>query len=520
MARAGLLGLLLLLLLRSGIAPAAAQGTNTNPVPGNVWTYLGSTYGAAWAPITQPSGGVSVTQFGADPSGVKDSTAAINQALSTGQTPIYIPPGTYSISSLTLSNPGQQLLCASQRQTTLAQNTTSGDFITMSGFWNGITGCFFEPTVRVTGNQVVFQHSCYHCFVRNFEMAYVYNGFLVLGGSDSIGSASTWDIIGSIYGAYAIGFQGSASNQQAQGLNVTNVLVNNAYQVNGGYGQEVVTWAPNTAYTAGAITRVNGSIYQEKTATCTSAASGSGPSGMPAGTSPYNIWTTTIPDGTCNWYFVNNSLIGFINNSWGNSATLYNFATLNNFECIKFQDSNNPGTISEPHYAALIRPQCDHNFAAGIDMEAGYDIEITNPYVGSTFQNDGIVFGGSFVAIGTVIGGRVADNWQHGIHIAAGTNFIVSGVNAGSNGQQGAGLFNNISVNHNISGGSIVNNMVGRDAEDGPSPTAYAGVLIDSGGGDHWNVTGNICQGQYTGPSCFANAATGSHIYAPAGSNN
>lgn len=517
MTRAALLGFLLLL---CSMVPADPQGTNTNPVPGNVWTYLGSTYGAAWAPITQPSGGVSATQFGADPSGVKDSTAAFNQALSTGQSPIYVPPGTYSISALTLSNTGQQIVCASPRSTRLAQNTTSGDFITMTGLWNGVIGCFFEPNVRVTGTQVVFAASCYHCFLRDFEMAYAYNGISVAASGVSVGSASTWDIIGSTTGHYAILFQGTSSSQQASGLNITNVLVNNAYQVNGGYGQEVVTWATNTAYVAGNITFVNGAIYQEQTATCTSAASGSGPSGMPPGTALGTIFTTTIPDGTCNWYFVNNGLLGFINNSWGNSAQLIGFTVLNNYECIKLQDTNNPGTLSEPHYDMFIRPSCDHNFNVGIDMEAGYDVEISNPYVGSTFQSDGILFGGSFTAIGTVIGGRVADNWQHGIQIAKGTNFVISGVNAGSNSQQQAGLFNNISVNPGISGGNITNNMVGNDAEAAPTPKTYAGVLLGAGAGDYWTVTGNICQGNYTGPACFDNGASGSHIYAPAGSNN
>ena len=51
------------------------------------------------APLTQPSGSVSVTSQGADPSGVNDSTSAFNSAITAagaGGT-VWIPPGTYNI---------------------------------------------------------------------------------------------------------------------------------------------------------------------------------------------------------------------------------------------------------------------------------------------------------------------------------------------------------------------------------------------------------------------------------------
>jgi hypothetical protein len=51
------------------------------------------------APLTQPSGSVSVTSEGADPSGVNDSTSAFNAAISAagaGGT-VWIPPGTYNV---------------------------------------------------------------------------------------------------------------------------------------------------------------------------------------------------------------------------------------------------------------------------------------------------------------------------------------------------------------------------------------------------------------------------------------
>src|SRR6202044_2158550 len=51
------------------------------------------------APLTQPSGSVSVTSEGADPTGVNDSTSAFNAAITAagaGGT-VWIPAGTYDI---------------------------------------------------------------------------------------------------------------------------------------------------------------------------------------------------------------------------------------------------------------------------------------------------------------------------------------------------------------------------------------------------------------------------------------
>jgi hypothetical protein len=68
-------GIAFLLLLAAG-AVAWAQNTGVNPPVGAVWTYLGATYGAGWAP-NGAGGAPTVESFGADPTGVGDSSAAI-----------------------------------------------------------------------------------------------------------------------------------------------------------------------------------------------------------------------------------------------------------------------------------------------------------------------------------------------------------------------------------------------------------------------------------------------------------
>ena len=60
-----------------------------------------------------------------------------------------------------------------------------------------------------------------------------------------------------------------------------------------------IPWTTSHAFTAGNNTATNGGVYRQTAPTCTSAASGSGPSGTGA----------AIADGTCSWMWINASAI-------------------------------------------------------------------------------------------------------------------------------------------------------------------------------------------------------------------
>src|SRR5882757_6458372 len=86
-------------LLAKEYAPADYVGfyantTDIGPVTSN---------GSQWAVIGGGAGAVSVLSFGADPTGVADSTAAINLAIASvaasGGGTIYYPPGRYLVGS-------------------------------------------------------------------------------------------------------------------------------------------------------------------------------------------------------------------------------------------------------------------------------------------------------------------------------------------------------------------------------------------------------------------------------------
>ena len=83
---------------------------------------------------------VSVKDFGADPTGATDSTAAIQAAINSGAASVFVPEGTYIINSaLTLTVAGQQLVGASKTKSIIKQTAvnTNGLYIQADNVYIG-----------------------------------------------------------------------------------------------------------------------------------------------------------------------------------------------------------------------------------------------------------------------------------------------------------------------------------------------------------------------------------------------
>jgi Pectate lyase superfamily protein len=78
---------------------------------------------------------VSVIDFGADPTGAADSTAAITAALASGAKNVYLPAGTYkTTATITLTTAEQKLIGAGRDATIIQINSTTATGITVSPF--------------------------------------------------------------------------------------------------------------------------------------------------------------------------------------------------------------------------------------------------------------------------------------------------------------------------------------------------------------------------------------------------
>lgn len=105
-----------------------------------------------WAPAGGTSRPISdifaeiarVTDHGADPTGVADSTAAFQEAIASGRRYVYVPQGTFLISStLALNNVGQTLIGINQRQSIIRKNF-AGDLIDVSASYVTIERLYIE----------------------------------------------------------------------------------------------------------------------------------------------------------------------------------------------------------------------------------------------------------------------------------------------------------------------------------------------------------------------------------------
>lgn len=132
-----------------------------------------------------------VTGYGADPTGAADSTAAIQNALNSSSSVIYLPAGTYTISSpLTMSLQNNFLLGAGLGST----NKTGTTSLVMSGGFSGIaaviitaTGCqvqslcIFGNSTTTTSNPIangISLTGAKFCNFMNLFMQYI-NGWAI-----------------------------------------------------------------------------------------------------------------------------------------------------------------------------------------------------------------------------------------------------------------------------------------------------------------------------------------------------
>jgi hypothetical protein len=98
---------------------------------------------------------VSVTDFGADPTGLSSSTLAIQAAINTGKA-VFFPEGTYKAAGLTQSTAGQRLYATGN---VTVQKNASGALLTSSGSGVEINGIGFRgdaATPSFTGDGLVF----------------------------------------------------------------------------------------------------------------------------------------------------------------------------------------------------------------------------------------------------------------------------------------------------------------------------------------------------------------------------
>jgi hypothetical protein len=451
---------------------------------------------------------VSVTDFGADPTGVADSTsafaAAYDRVVAMGGGTLYVPQGTYLATILpTIAQNGVVLQCAGNGAegggVRLAQTSTSGDFLTISGQHDWVRNCEFEPTVRITsGYQITFNNS----FMSGAEYLRVqrgYNGIHVYG---SVETHLTEISLRSLLGIDGLRYDGAVA-QQSYGLTATKLLMDNPYPGTG-YGP-VKAWATGTSYSINDIVRVNNNIYQCSTAG-TSAGSGSGPSGLPSGTTPASAFTGTITDGGVRWKFVAATLNWIVQDNYSTSLRMNNVNSINGYNGWLEQDTAATGT-SHPKFNIINNYEGDHNYNNAARLSAGYDNEIVNSWFGSSLSTHGIELTSAYKGAMLLTTSRITANYAAGIAVGGGTGNIIFGNEISSNSISGSGASNGIEIAADVSKFIISANTLGADVDIGINLQDY-GVKVATGSSDYYDIVNNICAAENVS-GCVSDGGTG-----------
>jgi hypothetical protein len=225
---------------------AAAGGVPQRLGIGSAGQVLTAIAGApAWA--SAPVSWLNVVQgYGADPSGVADSTAAIAAAVAAAVTfkvPVYFPAGTYLVSAaLNWKINGLVVFGDGSNSTFIKQSAANTAILQLAGQYQQVTGLTVEYAAQqvaanTAANAIEFGDdtvgSCFQCWYHDLQILKANTGLAISPGVAVVAgmfSCLLQDIAIGFSSTRAISLIGSNSN----GANCTGCVFTNIYTQNGG----------------------------------------------------------------------------------------------------------------------------------------------------------------------------------------------------------------------------------------------------------------------------------------------
>lgn len=428
-----------------------------------------------------------VIAFGADPTGVADSTSAIQSAISASSASfVYLPQGVYKVSStLTISTTGISLVGAGRLTSQIKTTQTTGDIISITAPYTKIESL----TIVGPGNAVMTSGNAindtggYGSSFKNLYISDVFNGITLTNASNCL---VQYVKMANIYGAYGVQFSGGGGHSFRD-----NQL--DPLQYGGGSGWTNTStfgaWTTTHAYAANSVVTANGGYFYT-VAGGTSAGAGGGP--------VTNVFNTPITDGTITWYFqcsTSNILLAI-------ASSNANFVINNDFS----GPTNNALSIVAGSQNSISQNTMGQNLGNGISMGA---TATQNLITGNVISGASGTFAGGIIETATsattnrYIGNYVNGagwygilissshgNVQNNTIIGAGQKTSVYGITVSAN-------TNNFMISNNVIIPSV--GMTGPVQVTAGTSDFYnitnnlveAGVVLDGGSGTHKTITGN-----------------------------
>lgn len=255
---------------------------------------------------------------------------------------------------------------------------------------------------------------------------------------------------------------------------------------------QAAPWAQNTLYVTGQIVTANGNIYQ-CLAGGTSSLVGTGPSGLP-GTTPNNVHTTPIADGSTFWVFAMPAAAWWKQGSWSHTFEVLDCGALQGaYGCSV--DDEVPASGSAPLFFRSHNFQIDHPLLRGMRFLAGSSHRNSMSFVTSVMGGSGIEIGPG-VAGWEFEGGEIFGCADAGALIGSGLGGILHGLQMDAIGARASNTRDCIEVAAGVSNFALIGNRLGNQA--GGTSTSRYGASIGAGA-DRYSLVGNIAPGNATG---------------------
>ena len=432
-----------------------------------------------------------VTDYGADPTGVADSTTAINNAITAynlicGR--FYIPDGIYKFTTLTPVTCSGGVIEGDGTETSgtrLSTSLTSGNSWTISGSEITIQNMTFQPVnVKTSGFELVVTGGL-HQQVKNVLCYYCANGIEVFSAAATTLDDIEFRELNGASGLYCGGTSLVAQND----IHIMDIIADNPYPLplDELPSHAKGAWAGTTSYLLGDIFLSGGYIWQVTTA---------GTSGGGAPTAPVSglaaaLYSTTVVDGTAHEQVVGGETAWITQDSYCNSMTIKSAGLIDGLYGYIMEDTANTGT-SLPFWVYGFDVSVDHPYSVGIYPYQGQGVHFENSWESSSLTTWGITFGAAHVGEDTVLSTRVAANALDGIEILSGPKNIKlgSGLQICSNGQLTNNTYSGIHVEANTSYFDIEGVTSGSVAGCGTNTQKYA-LSIAAGTTSNHNVSEN-----------------------------
>lgn len=453
-----------------------------------------------------------VADYGADNTGLTDTTAALNAAITAWNSScgkLNFPAGKYLFTGplATITCSGGSIIGAgatlTSGGTTLIENGTSANpsFNISGSISLTISGFAFTDASAFTGYEINLLN-CGWCHIKNIDCFYV-NGCVAITNSTQVFLSNVTERY--ISGAFSI-FYAANGGAHSNGLNLINVQGDDPAACPGPDANNVTGWAAGKGIIAGQFIDANGWVMCATTGG-TTAMSGSGPT--PSLFNIHSIFDNGITDGTVVWRAAfRDNLTWIAQESNADSIQAFYVQFIRGATCFSQNDAgNSPQTY--PFGAYFSQFICDHPWSDGVALNGGIEFHATQLWEGSSTTGSGIVIGSAYQGEVSIEGGsRVYGNAKYGVisYNASLGGLTISNSWLGENSQLQLNGYQDIFIQPGMSNFIITNNHIGIFA---PATTSSEniGINVNTGTSDYYTITGNICKLT----TCVADNGTGTH---------